>query len=53
MRDYMTDPENMAKAIIAAAEKYQWDAVGITTDIANEGMAIGSKYIRPEEERPS
>lgn len=50
MRDYMTDPGNMAKAIIAAAEKYQWDAVGITTDIANEGMAIGSKYIRPEEE---
>lgn len=48
--EYMTNPENMAKAIITAAEKYGWDAVGITTDIANEGMALGSKYVRPVNE---
>lgn len=50
MSEYMSDPEKMAKAIITAAETYQWDGVGITTDIGNESMAIGSRYIRPEEE---
>ena len=50
MCEYMSNPENMAKAIITAAETYQWDGVGITTDIGNESMAIGSQYIRPEEE---
>lgn len=48
MREYMTNPEAMAEAIILGANKFGWDAVGIVTDIANEGMALGSKYIRPE-----
>ncbi|MDA3957638.1 uroporphyrinogen decarboxylase family protein [Oceanispirochaeta sp.] len=47
MHDYMTDPRNMANAIIAAAKVYGWDGVGIMTDIANEGMAIGSKFKIP------
>ncbi|MEG2117462.1 MAG: uroporphyrinogen decarboxylase family protein, partial [Clostridia bacterium] len=46
--DYMTSETNMAAAIIASAKKYGYDAVGITTDIANEGMAIGSVYERPK-----
>lgn len=52
MHDYTTDPECMAAAIIACARKYGYDAVGITTDIANEGMALGSVYERPKD-RPS
>jgi MtaA/CmuA family methyltransferase len=44
---YMGNPDNMACAIITACKKYGWDAVGITTDIANEGMALGSLYERP------
>lgn len=48
MHDYTTNPENMAKAIILSAEKYGYDAVGITTDIANESAALGSIYDRPE-----
>ena len=49
MHEYMTDPWKMSKAIMTAAEVYGWDGVGIMTDIANEGMAIGSKFIVPEE----
>lgn len=49
MKEYMENPESMAKAIMTAAKKYQWDAVGVMTDIGNEGMAIGSKYVRPLE----
>lgn len=50
--DYTTNPEHMANAIISSARKYGYDAVGITTDIANEGMALGSIYERPAD-RPS
>ena len=50
--DYTTSPEHMANAIISSARKYGYDAVGITTDIANEGMALGSIYERPAD-RPS
>lgn len=45
---YMTDSECMAEALIQAAVEFGWDAIGITTDIANEGMALGSKYVRSE-----
>lgn len=50
--DYTTDPEQMANAIVSSAVKFGYDAVGITTDIANEGMALGSEYERPVD-RPS
>lgn len=41
---YMSDPEAMSNSIIAACERFGWDAVGITTDISLDGMALGSKY---------
>lgn len=50
--DYTTDPDQMANAIVSSAVKFGYDAVGITTDIANEGMALGSEYERPVD-RPS
>lgn len=46
--DYMTDPECMARACITACETFGWDAVALHTDIGSEGMALGSKYHRPE-----
>ncbi|WP_312642489.1 uroporphyrinogen decarboxylase family protein [Hydrogenoanaerobacterium sp.] len=46
--DYMTDPECMAKACITAYRTFGWDGVALHTDIASEGMALGSEYHRPE-----
>lgn len=41
---YMSDPSAMSQSVIAACERFGWDAVGITTDISLDGMALGSKY---------
>lgn len=46
--DYMTDPECMARACITAYRTFGWDGVALHTDIASEGMALGSRYTRPE-----
>lgn len=48
--DYMTSSDSMARAVMTAAQTYEYDAVGITTDIGNEGMALGSKYTRDLDE---
>lgn len=47
--DYMTDYHAMAEALLTSAERFAYDAVGITTDIANEGMALGSRYERSKD----
>ena len=46
--DYMTDPACMAEACLAARDLFGWDGVALHTDIASEGMALGSVYNRPE-----
>lgn len=46
--DYMTDPACMARACVTAYRTFGWDGVALHTDIASEGMALGSVYARPE-----
>ena len=48
VRDYMTDPECMARSCLATYRKYGWDAVNLHTDISSEGKALGSIYEQPE-----
>ena len=40
---YMSDPSAMSQSVIAACERFGWDAVGITPDISLAGMPLGSK----------
>ena len=48
--DYMTNPHAMAQSLIESARRFGYDAVGVVTDIANEGMALGSRYTRTNTE---
>lgn len=48
--DYMTNPHAMAQSLIESARRFGYDAVGVVTDIANEGMALGSRYMRTNTE---
>lgn len=52
VRDYMTDPECMARACIGAYRRFGWDGVSLHTDISSEGMALGTVYERPESTPP-
>lgn len=46
MLDYMGDPKAMAQALLNGARTFDYDAVGITVGICNEGMPLGSQYER-------
>lgn len=48
VKQYMTEPESMAKACISAYRKFGWDGVALHTDISSEGKALGSIYEQPE-----
>lgn len=47
--DYMHDYHVMAECLVESAERFGYDAVGVVTDIANEGQALGSQYERRED----
>lgn len=46
---FMTDPDAMAQSLVEACETFGWDAIGITTDISLNGMALGSEYLWSED----
>ena len=52
IRDFATDGEKMAAALIAGFERFGWDGVNPGCDVAVEGEALGSLLEYPEEAPP-
>jgi uroporphyrinogen decarboxylase len=52
LRDYYTKGENMARAQIAAFEKYGHDAISIFSEVGIIAEAMGSEFEYPEKDLP-
>lgn len=52
LRDYYTNGENMARAQIAAFEKYGHDAISIFSEVGIIAEAMGSEFEYPENDLP-
>ncbi len=52
LRDYYTNGENMARAQIAALEKYGHDAISIFSEVGIIAEAMGSVFEYPENDLP-
>lgn len=52
LRDYYTNGENMARAQIAAIEKYGHDAISIFSEVGIIAEAMGTEFEYPENDLP-
>ncbi|UCF69886.1 MAG: uroporphyrinogen decarboxylase family protein [candidate division WOR-3 bacterium] len=52
VRDYYTNGENMARAQIAAIDKYEHDAISIFSEVGIIAEAMGSEFEYPENDLP-
>jgi uroporphyrinogen decarboxylase len=52
LKDYYTNGENMARAQIAAIEKYRHDAISIFSEVGIIAEAMGTEFEYPENDLP-